>query len=304
MQIPRAAAVIVMAMGMVAIGYGIVNQRATMQAHSEQNARIKVHSARPVDPDRGSMDLSTRMPTIVLPPHEALGRTIHVRGDWPNEGSGQQANPYQDLAYALCTLRPGDRLIVWPGRYDGPIEIGEGCSDGTPERPIELVMASGALFFGVEGLESPVDTPLLNVNRSYWHFYELELEPHWMRPTMRISADNTGIKIVGAHMLKGVGHGVEIQDGVSHVSITAAHMHHLGTLRGTQRDFRDPASAGVAISATASDILLEGLVMHHMEGSPVRALNPDGTPASVEVLAARGIRVGAISTSAMGGQWD
>ncbi len=304
MQIPRSAAFVVIAIGVVAMGYGIMAQRAAMEGMPERGSRTTIHSTQPVVSDDQSQRLSTQMPLITLPPHEPLGRTIHVRNEWPTPGSGAQEDPYRDLPRALSALTPGDRLIVWPGRYNGPIDISKSYRDGTPDRPIEVVMAAGALFFGKEGMDAPIDRPLLTVDRSHWHFYELELEPHWMRPTMRLSENIQGITIVSGHMLKGVGHGVEIQDGVSDVLITDTHMHHLGTLRGAKRNFRDPEAAGVAIAPSASNIELMSLVMHHMEGAAVHALNADGTTASAEDLANRNIQLGQINASAMGGKWD
>lgn len=304
MQIPRGAAVVVMAIGGLAIAYGIFSERQGAEQRERQPSTATVQTYQPISPADAPEVLSTEMLTIALPPHPAIGRTVHVRGEWPRRGSGTQEDPYRDLQPALCSLQPGDRLIIWPGRYLGPITIDGDCADGTTERPIEVVLASGALFFGKEGVEAPIDTPLLEVKRSSWHFVELELEPHWMRPAMLIGPNVSDIQVIGAHILKGVGHGIEIADGVSKVVIKDGHLHHLGTLRGAKRNFRDPSAAGVSVAADVTDIDLTGLVIHHMEGEAIWVWSIGDRRATDPELQARNISQSAIEARALLGRWD
>lgn len=304
MKIPRGAVVVVMAIGALAIAYGILSERDVREQRERQTPTSTIQTYQPITPADASEALSTALPPIALPPHLAIGRTIHVRGEWPRRGSGTQQDPYRDLQPALCSLEPGDRLIIWPGRYLGPMTIDGDCADGTTERPIEVVLASGALFFGKEGMEEPIDTPLLEVKRSSWHFIELELEPHWMRPAMLIGPNVSDIQVIGAHILKGVGHGIEIADGVSNVVVRDGHLHHLGTLRGAKRNFRDPRAAGVSVAASATDVRLNALVLHHLEGEAIWVWSTGDRQATEAELQARNISQSMIDVSALQGRWD
>lgn len=304
MQIPRGAAVVVMAIGGLAIAYGIFSERNVLEQHDSRPASATLQSYQPITPADAPRVLSTELPIISMPPHPAIGRTVHVRSEWPRRGSGTQEDPYRDLQPTLCSLAPGDRLIIWPGRYLGPITIDGDCVDGTMERPIEVVLASGALFFGEEGVEEPIDTPLLEVKRSSWHFIELELEPHWMRPAMLIGPNVSDIQVIGAHILKGVGHGIQIADGVSNVLVEDSHLHHLGTLRGAKRNFRDPRAAGVSVAASATDVRLNALVLHHLEGEAIWVWSTGDRQATEAELQARNISQSMIDASALQGRWD
>lgn len=304
MQIPRGAALLVILIGGLVVAYGMLSERQASEQRETPARTATVRSYQPIADADAPRVLSTELPIISMPPHPAIGRTVHVRNEWPRRGSGTQEDPYRDLESALCSLQPGDRLIVWPGRYIGPISIDGDCVDGTPEKPIEVVLASGALFFGKEGVEVPIDSPLLAVRRSSWHFIELELEPHWMRPAMLIGPDVSDIQVIGAHILKGVGHGVEISDGVSNVLVQGSHLHHLGTLRGAKRNFRDPEAAGVSVAGSAVGIDLSELVIHHLEGEAVRVWSAQGGEATERELQARNISQTGIQATALLGLWD
>ncbi len=304
MQIPRGGALLVILIGGLVVAYGMFSERQALEQRESSQRTATVRSYQSLSEDDAPQVLSTELPTISMPPHPAIGRTVHVRNEWPRRGSGTQEDPYRDLAFALCSLQPGDRLIVWPGRYLGPIFIDGDCVDGTPDKPIEVVLASGALFFGKEGVGAPIDTPLLAVRRSSWHFIELELEPHWMRPAMLIGPDVSDIQVIGAHILKGVGHGVEISEGVSNVVVQGSHLHHLGTLRGAKRNFRDPEAAGVSVAPSAVGIDLSYLVLHHLEGKAVRVWSVQGGEATESELQARNISQTGIDATALMGRWD
>jgi len=243
------------------------------------------------------------IPQLELPEHNSRGRTLQVKGDHPTSGSGKPGDPWNDLQQALCRLQPGDRLLIWPGNYATPIAIDGDCIDGTPERPIEVVAAAGARIIGPD-IREPMDRPAMRVARSHWHFYNLEIEPQWTRPGVRLAPAVADIRLVGLHILKGIGSGVEISHGASEITISGGHLHHLGTLRGTRRDFRDPNTAGVVVAPGTSGIVISLTDIHHMEGAAVRVFDPDEYLQAPGLPAADGVVVEGVTSRALLGEWD
>lgn len=304
MNVSRSIAIPVILVGLAVFAYGVYQQSKTSAPSDQPERAVSIKASPSLTPVDSGVELSFEMPTIQMPPHAARGRVIHVRGDWPRRGQGTQTDPYRDLGPALCDLRPGDRLIIWPGEYLSPISVGEDCSPGTAERPIEVVMAAGAFFYGKEGLDIPIDEAGLSIGQSHWHFYNLTLEPHWMRPAIHIISGVSDVLIDDAHINKGVGDGVLIGQGASNIRVVNSHLHHLGTLRGSKRNFRDPTTAGVTIAEGVQDVALLNLQIHHMEGSAFQVFGPDGPVTSPEALTARGIIAEALNGTSLQGTWD
>lgn len=304
MNIPRFIAIPVILVGVGVFAYGVYQQGQTPMSSQAPSRVVSVQKLQDAGAIDAPVELSTEMPTIQMPPHEARGRVIHVRGEWPRAGEGTQTDPYHDLASALCTLRPGDRLIIWPGQYLSPISVGDDCQAGTADEPIEVVMSAGAHFYGKEGMEAPIDQPGLSIGQSHWHFYNLEVEPHWMRPAIHIQSGVRDVLIDDAHIMKGVGDGILIDEGASNIRVVNTHLHHLGTLRGAKRDFRDPSKSGVTIGLGVRDVALINLQVHHMEGGAYQVVGPTGLITASEALEALGIVVEGLNATLLHGNWE
>lgn len=237
-----------------------------------------------------------------LPPHES-GRTFFVAKDVAGDGDGSRARPWTDLQYALCRLRPGDRLAITSGVYRAPFSIDGDCADGSPDRPIEVIAAGEVMLVGPDTRE-PIDRPTLTIARSHWRFRDLQIEPQWTRPGILVAAGTVDVKLRDLHMLKGIGDGIRIAHRASDIAIENIHLHHLGTLRGARRNFRDPDTAGVMIAPGTSRIRVSGAEIHHMEGDGIRVLAPDEYEAESGLPAARDVALEKVASRTLFGDWD
>jgi hypothetical protein len=293
---------LVIAAGAGVFFWGVGQQTQREAAPDAERADVRVVSRVPVEDDDGAAQ-AVSAADFHGPAHAPRGRTWYVSADHPERGSGDRDDPWNDLQFALCELGPGDRLLIAPGTYPGTVAIDGDCSHGTPNRPIEVVAAPGASIVGPDTRE-PIDRATVHVARSHWHLYELEVEPQWTRPGVRLAPGVTGIRLVGFHVLKGIGSGIEIAHAVSDVVVDGGHLHHLGTLRGTQRDFRDPETAGVLIAPGTAAITVADVEIHHLEGDAVRVVAPEAYRAESGLPEARDVTVRGISGRALFGEWD
>jgi hypothetical protein len=201
---------------------------------------------------------------LKLPP--ARSRTLYVRsqGDGPGDGSREQ--PWTDLQTAFSELRPGDRLVLLPGRYEGPYVIGEECADGTEELPVEVWGKINAVL-RVSG-----EAPVLTVKRAHWHLIGLEIVPGKKgTAALEISGDGaSGVRYDRGHARDGWGDGIIIGPGASNITISGCHLHHFGHER-----FNTEASA-IVIRPGAQDIVIEDNKIHNMPSEPIRVITPEG----------------------------
>lgn len=237
-----------------------------------------------------------------LPGHDA-GRTFYVGNGAAGEGDGSGARPWTNLQAALCRLRPGDRLAIISGTYEAPLSIDGECLDGAPARPILVVGAGEVTLVGPDTRE-PIDRPTLTIARSHWRFRGLKIEPQWTRPGILVAPGTTDVALAGLHVLKGIGDGIRIAHGANDVSIEDVHLHHLGTLRGAQRDFRDPATAGILIAPGTSGIRISGAEIHHLEGDAIKVLAPEEYEGASGLPEARGVVIEGVVSDALFGEWN
>jgi hypothetical protein len=205
---------------------------------------------------------------LELPP--AMARTLYVKPRVQEPGDGSRERPWSDLREALSELRPGDRLVVLPGRYEGPVVIDDSCADGTPEAPIEVWGKIGAVF------RIRSEAPVLTVKKAYWHLIGLEIVPGKKgTAALLISGDGArGVRYDRGHARDGWGDGIIIGPGASEITITGCHLHHFGHDR-----FNREAST-ITVHPGTRDILIELNNIHNMPGEPIRVISPEETAAT------------------------
>ncbi|MEO8191702.1 MAG: right-handed parallel beta-helix repeat-containing protein, partial [Acidobacteriota bacterium] len=140
-------------------------------------------------------------------------RTLHVsRQAPPAGGDGSRERPWNDLQAAVRSLSPGDRLLVGPGEYRGPLRIDASCRNGMPQAPIQVVFEK-ATFAG-SGSE-----PVVTAGRAFWRFegFSAGLE-EGPEPAFAVEGpDARGIVFDRARISGGAGPGARIGAGASDV---------------------------------------------------------------------------------------
>jgi hypothetical protein len=226
-----------------------------------------------------------------LPERPALGRTLYVDAKGPPSGDGSSAErPLTDLQAVLCALEPGDRLVIWDGEFRGPFSIGDDCSDGTAEAPIEVYAAADAVLYG--GPHS--NEPVLTVARAYWQLHDLMVVPlESVGAGVVLRAPAKEIDLDSPHIRSGRGNGIEIHPGVEGVMVRAAHIHHMGIQEGGgsrntleeggggkrgRGERVDPATtppgAGIRIYPATRRIQVVATEIRNIWGQPLEVVSP------------------------------
>jgi hypothetical protein len=200
---------------------------------------------------------------LELPP--AIARTVYVKSRAQEPGDGSAERPWADLQAAFSELRPGDRLVILPGNYDGPFLIDDRCSEGTEQAPIEVWGKINAT------LRIRSEQPVLTVQKAYWHLIGLEIIPGKKgSAALVISGDGArGVRYDRGHARDGWGDGIIIGPGASDITITGSHLHHFGHDR-----FNLEAST-ITIYPGTRDIVIEHNNIHNMPGEPIRVITPE-----------------------------
>ena len=186
-----------------------------------------------------------------LPP--ALGRTFWV-GAGRGTGDGSRDAPWRDVASAVPALRGGDRLVLLPGRYRGPLVL----PDFDGEDPIQVVGARSPVFRNPDDAEAPV----IRIE-GRWHLIGVEIQPGASSTGIEIATDQE-VELRFLHINSGGRDGIVIGESARDVTILESHVHHVGGTDG----------AGIRIVEGARDLNLIRNKVHGTGGDPILLFAP------------------------------
>lgn len=240
--------------------------------------------------DRPSADVpSDELPRLALSAGDLLPTDRFVRPfsrDGGTTGDGSRVNPWTNLQFALNQLRPGDRLIALNGEYPGKYAIGAEAVDGDDSAPISIYFASDATLEGDPPGE-PCSAPVLSVGRSHWKLVGLNLKPQACLVGVSVEENVTGLVFESPHISEGAGFGFAVAPGASGIEVLSAHLHHLGSLEGKDKEARQKGlvpevSPYAAVKAPIGALMMNGGKVHNIFGPLARFVTPDGSLLSAE----------------------
>lgn len=103
----------------------------------------------PGAPVRSSAFDLTPPKLVPLIEHPESTRTLAVAPTGSDTATGTPNDPWQTLGFAVGQLQPGDRLMVAPGEYAGPVVVDR---SGTSDAWIEIVARQGATVDSTGGV--------------------------------------------------------------------------------------------------------------------------------------------------------
>lgn len=119
--------------------------------------------------------------------------TFHSAPEGNDAGSGKEKDPWQSISHGLDRLKPGDTLIVHPGKYSGPLEV---RGSGTREARITIQAMKGAKIESTQGL------PAVTISGASWITWEGFL----IQGAILVSGNPEGL-VLRANTLRGDGGG-------------------------------------------------------------------------------------------------
>lgn len=258
--------------------------RGRLAASPEANAKgprvIDRRSLKALAPEasgKTGTTLRDHIEDLDLPP--VAGATYFLTADEKSPlNPGTLERPWGDLQTAFARLKPGDRLIILPGKYRGPFVIDDPALDGTAERPIEVVARVDAVFKGTDA------QPVLEIRKAHWVLRGFEIIPG-DEASFGFATRGSGahdISFSRGHLHDGLHSGILIAPGSARITISSSHVHIFGPMnRGKAMDL--PASGanpvvGVVIAPGTADITFEGTNVHNIAGPPLLVLEPNQYP--------------------------
>jgi hypothetical protein len=270
--------------GALFLGSRPATRRTDAAPAADSGVTITSSAPRPIALPRSDGELRRLGVRLNLPTEPAIGRTVYVDANGKRNADGSKESPLRDLQAALCDLRPGDRLIIWDGEFEGPFTIGDDCADGTEAAPIELYAAADSVLHG--GPKS--DEPVLTVARAHWNLRDLMVVPlESLGGGIVLEAPAHDVVLFSPHIRSGRGNGIEIHPGVTDVLIEEAHLHHLGIQEGGHRGHGRPAGgertdaktttpgAGIRIDPGTRGIRVVKAEIRNIFGFPVQVVPPE-----------------------------
>jgi hypothetical protein len=251
---------------------------------ADSAVKITSSAPRPLQLPKDEREIRQQGIRLDLPTEPPIGRTVYVDANGRGGADGSKERPLRDLQATLRDLRPGDRLILWDGEFEGPFVIGDGCEDGTKEAPIEVYAAADSVLHGGPGSDEPV----LTVARAHWKLHDLMVVPlESLGGGVVVRAPAHDVVISSPHIRSGRGNGIEIHPGVTGVLIDEAHLHHLGIQEGGHRGHgrpnggertdpkTTPPGAGIRIYPGTRGIRVLGSEIRNIFGYPVQVVTPE-----------------------------
>ncbi|MDD9954310.1 MAG: right-handed parallel beta-helix repeat-containing protein [Candidatus Woesearchaeota archaeon] len=189
------------------------------------------------------------------------------------------------LQEALCSLQPGERLVVtgnhqptfeYKGKRIFAVTTDAGCTPGTAEQPIQVV-----------GEDATLRSTLL-IGLPHWQFVNLEVTPEMREemPGIYLQADNTLLNNVHVH--SGRKDGI-IVAGASDIVIANSHIHNfLFEEHGEVSD-----AHGIVLWPPSENVLIVNNHIHHNSGDAIQVWGPGyeahehGRVTNVQVLGNR-----------------
>lgn len=163
--------------------------------------------------------------------------------------------PAERLREALQALQPGDRLVLEPGLYEGPIRIDSSMQDGRNPEPIEVVAKTDAVFTITDKNSSA--SAVLQVERSFWEFHGLEVRSPLSGAGGIELANVKTVLFASCHVHNLGGAGIRTLDKVREVRIENSHIHQIGFGRRAGDAF------GIAIADAKTSLRLDSSHIHH-----------------------------------------
>jgi hypothetical protein len=184
-------------------------------------------------------------------------------------GDGSQSHPWNNLQAALRELRPGDRLHILPGEYEGGFSIDDACQDGTAQAPIQVFFQKGVL-------KPSATRPALTVGKAFWSFQRLSvsLGDH-EGPGLEISSHD--VLVDNAFVYKGRGPGVRIAPGASRVTIAHANILKIGVSQP------GPDSVGVEIAPRTREVRIVACRLYQNPAGSIRINAARDEPEAADV---------------------
>ena len=235
------------------------------EKETEAQAEDGREQPRDTDPEHGpevaqasrTRDPQEPIANHVLPP--ARGKTITVSAGLKTRRD--LAFPGDELLEALRQLEPGDRLILEPGVYEGPILIDDSMRDGRKPEPIQVVAKTDAVLAISD--KNSTATAVLEVQRSFWEFHGLEvLSPQTGVRGIELNRVKT-VLLADCHIHDLGGAGIRLGERVREVRIERSHIHQIGLGR------RKEDAHGIIVTDPTSRLVLTDINLHHTHLAPI-----------------------------------
>lgn len=202
-------------------------------------------------------------PTDALPP--PLGRTLTVGAE--SASRSDLAFTRDQLGEALRQLGPGDRLILGPGVYEGPLRIDDTMQDGRRPEPIQVVARKDAVLTISD--KRSTASAVLEVQRSFWEFHGLEIvSPQTVAAGIALDQVKR-VLLADCHIHDLGGAGIRLGERVQEVVLEQTHIHQIGIGRGKTGAF------GIVVTDPRSRLIVSSSQIHHTHLAPISL--PDGS---------------------------
>lgn len=242
--------------------------------------RVRVTDTRALDPYGSGGFRTGDAPRVELPDAPGPGELFHLSGEPGPDGDGSRDRPWRSLTRALCHLRPGDRLVVLAGEFEGPIRIDEPCRHGAEDKPIEVYFHDDVVLGGRSEPEGD-DRPVLAIHRSHWTIAGLQVLPERSAVAIAVAPGVEGVRLDSVKINRGAGVGVRIGHGAADIELLELHVHHMGIPAGgsSESDHEEESAGrlvgGVLIEPGARSVRIRESKFHNIRGEMVRAIAPD-----------------------------
>ncbi len=285
--------------------YGMKYFKINLKTEEVRQApRVVLQGAQPIDSiNANARKTDADQPRITVPDEPPSGSVYHVKAKATGQGNGSKLRPWNNLQHALCMLRPGDRLLIWPGGYEAPVAIDGECVDGTAERPIEVYSSDHAYLAGkkrtradeknADGSDSwrPVKGAVMLIARSHWKIAGFEVQPNWNAIGIEIGPNVTGIELDSLHLWGAIGDAISVRHGSSNILLEKMHIHHVGSLEGKSQGYFDGQAAAIRIAPGVSGLTARAIKTHNIAGKAVQIISPEDYPAVTGLQPANGLEL-------------
>lgn len=257
----------------------------------EGQVTVRVTETRDLDPYGSGGIGRGDAPRIILPTTAGSGRLFHVSGDEGPPGDGSRERPWRTLTEPLCRLLPGDRLVVLAGSFDGPVRIGDECSHGAPDKPVEVYFHGDVALRGGATQRAGAQ-PVLEIDRSHWTVAGLQVLPGRSDTAIAIAPGVEGVTLDSVKINRGAGVGVRIGHGAADIELFELHVHHMGLPAEDSVDGSDQfekaelPGAAVMIEPGAKSVRILESKFHNIRGEMVRVIAPEDFESAPDLLPA------------------
>lgn len=201
------------------------------------------------------------------PPSAEFSRILWVSPGGNDAAEGSKERPYRTVAKALSQVKPGEAIFLLSGTYSERLRLEE--RGGTASALLTIKAAPGATAVLKGGTGST--TPMVYVRGAYWRIEGLTVDVAGDRAfavIWRGQGAHHGI-LRGSILKNGTeGAGVDISGSASDVLVENNQIHHFQKAGGD--------SHGVCVETTSRNVVVRGNDIHHNSGDGVQCLGPEG----------------------------